>query len=278
MRTKLAVISALAELRDASLHDIKKGCEKAIPELEEDSREGRQACRTRELAVRTVRAAVLVTASGRRRIPARLRDCTEIALRTRPRRTGTARRVRRAKLDVRLAEALIDKNGELLKNIARLQGQADGLISVKCKESGTTGPPPPPPPSLFTYAFSGLTISFDGPNVPEFGRIHVTVTFSGGGCGNAQSSRWAGTFQVQEAGVPPTIPWGGTFSGSTPALVYTWNYKDSGGTVLGEVQMRLVLDAGALKMSIDAVQTGDIANLAVGTAAAVVAKPVSSCQ
>ncbi len=133
------------------------------------------------------------------------------------------------------------------------------------------------PPSLFTYAFSGLTISWDGPNVPNVGRTHVMVTFSGAGCGNAQSSRWAGTFQVQSAGVPPTIPWGGTFTGSTPTLVYTWNTKDSGGTVLGEVQTRLVLDTTGLTMKVDPVQTGDIANLTVGAATTVVSKSVASC-
>src|SRR5262249_50668653 len=76
---------------------------------------------------------------------------------------------------------------ELIADIERLlPSDRDG--------DGTIGPAQTQ--ELFTYAFSALRISFDGPDIPNIGRTHVAVTFTGAGCGTAATANWTGTYEV----------------------------------------------------------------------------------
>jgi hypothetical protein len=148
--------------------------------------------------------------------------------------------------------------------------------------SGATAPPPPPPANqqFFTYAFNDLQIAFDGPNVPDVGRSHVTVNFQGAGCGTPTVSNWKGTYQVISLGAPLNLAWNTGFTAGKSVLVYSWSSRQGGptGPILGQVQISLIFLAGSpAKVGIRWSSTGDIANVTVGQDTPVTATPAASC-
>jgi hypothetical protein len=156
---------------------------------------------------------------------------------------------------------------ELIADIERLlHSDLDG--------DGTIGPAQTQ--ELFTYAFSDLRISFDGPDILNIGRTHVAVTFIGAGCGTAATASWTGTYEVALPGLPPSLAWGDTYTSGKLVPVYTWNHKDPNGNVLGQVQISLIFIAGSPPtVGIQQSKTGDIANIVVAPDVPLTVTPVA---
>jgi hypothetical protein len=180
------------------------------------------------------------------------------------------------------ARAIIEDNWNTLANgqaaSALVDAAAAKVYDAVDSVEGAASPPPPPKQQLLTYAFSGLQLSFDGPNVPNIGRRHVDVAFSGGGCGNAVTADWKGIFQVSALG-PPSAAWATPLTSGKSALVYTWSFTDTTSGATGQVQVNLIFLAGSPPLvGIRWSSTGDIANVVVTPDVAPTVTSVASCS
>ena len=133
LKTMGAAVEALesrAVVRDRQLRDLSDRLKKAVSQLEQHP------------DTSTVGKAI-ATASPQGAVNRLLGMPTDLD------RVQKARDLLRSlRLDVRLADAYIEKNAELRRNIAKLLGQVEGMIAAKCGASGGTTPPVGTQPKL----------------------------------------------------------------------------------------------------------------------------------
>lgn len=139
--------------------------------------------------------------------------------------------------------------------------------------------PPPPTEKLYTYAFSGLQLAFDGPLNPVLmTRPHVVETFTGAGCGTATSANFKGTIDVQSFS-PLNLAWAAALTTGKSKLVYTYNFKDQSGALLGEVDTSLIFLAGTTpQIGLRWSKQNDIPSVTTSPDTALAVTPVTSCS
>jgi hypothetical protein len=180
--------------------------------------------------------------------------------------------IRSLKLDMRLADALLEKSNQLVTQIKGLLKQANAAIGEKCGKKTT-----PPPTQDYAYMFSNLQLSFDSPLNKDTGmRHHIVESFTGVGCGTPTDAQFKGSEVVtMDGGSPLSLAWAAPLKSGESAVVDTRTFN-VGST--GDIRTSISFKGGA-SPTIGLIDdfAGDIINVSRSPDVALTVKPVPSC-
>jgi hypothetical protein len=141
-------------------------------------------------------------------------------------------------------------------------------------------PPPPPPVKLYQYSFSGdMKASWQGPSINGGRDSSSLEVLSGSVCGDPLAKSWTISENLTNGGGSLPLNVTANFAAANPYLTYVYQGKDSYGTVLGEVDLKLLFSPGTYpQMSLQGTKSGDIIGPTISPSSLpVVVTPVSSC-